>query len=719
MKRLRDAKIGTRVTLAFVAIGLASMLVVGIVSYLRTDAALDKDARDKLTAIQAIKKNQIEQWFQNSTKDMTTFAAGRDAKELFTSLREYHQVMGVTADGEYDARTSEYADITRELAKVVETIAKEKGYADILMVCAAHGHVMFTSRKHDDLGRNLRHGPLADSGLRRVWEKVVAGNKVAYEDYSAYKPAGGQPTAFAGAPLHGENGELIGVLVAALDSSTLNGLLQERTGLGETGETYAVGADFLMRSDSRFEKDSTILKKEVRTASAQAALKGDSGCMVTPDYRGVPVWSCYSKLAIEGLDWALLAEIDDAEAMAPLMAIRNTLLVLLAVCAAVVVTAGVLFARTITRPLNAVVDRLRDIAEGEGDLTVQLDASRADETGDVARYFNLFVEKLRRSIAEVAHETGDLTVTAGTLSAVATQLAGGAEETNSQTMTVAGATEQITANMKAVGGAADAMLHDVHAIVSASEEMSQGVNTVASAIEQMNATLSEVAQSTSRAAGIANEATRTADETSGIIHYLEKAAREIGQVIDVINDIADQTNLLALNATIEAASAGDAGKGFAVVANEVKELAKQTAGATEDIKAKIGEIQSKTGAAVSAVERIGKVVGEIGSITVTIASAIEEQTATTREIARSVAGAAQGATEVSTSVTRLNDEIERNVVRGVREAENGIGDISRSIQHVSVASRETAEGASRTNGEAQHVSELAHRLQSVVSQFRV
>ncbi|MCC6157430.1 MAG: methyl-accepting chemotaxis protein [Deltaproteobacteria bacterium] len=711
----RTLGIGARITLALITVGFVALLALTFANDRALSRALNAETVAKLTAIQTIKKNQVEGYFGTAAADMEILADNGDFRKLLQALAEFRDRAAAAGTG-LDVKSADYQRLAGELAGFVDKAKAIKGYYDIFVIDTVKGDVLYTVAKESDLGQNLVAGSLRDSGLGRLYAKVAQTGKVRFEDFSPYAPSNNDPAAFAGAPIFDANRKLIGVAAVQMPVDQIAAIMHERSGMGESGETYAVGEDRLMRSDSRFEKG-TLLKREVKTASVDAAFQGKADCMRIKDYRGTPVLSCASLLGNPDIKWAVVSEIDEAEAFAPLSRTRRSALILLAIAALAIAAVGQFIGRSITRPITAIIKKLPDVASGN--LTVRFDVERADETGVLAESFNEFLGKFRESIGGVAREVTDLTATAGTLSAVATQMASGAEETNSQTTTVAGAAEQITVNMRVVGGSADAMSRDAHAIVSASEEMSQGVNTVASAIEEMNASLAEVAQNTGRAAGIANEATRTADETSGIIHYLEKAAREIGQVIDVINDIADQTNLLALNATIEAASAGDAGKGFAVVANEVKELAKQTAGATEDIKSKIGEIQSKTGAAVEAMGRIGKVVGEIGAITVTIASAIEEQTATTREISRSVAGAAQGAAAVATSVTRLNEEIERNVVRGVREAESGIVDISRSIQNVSEASRDTAEGAARTNGEAQRMSDLAHRLQSVVSQFRV
>ncbi|MCC6158697.1 MAG: methyl-accepting chemotaxis protein, partial [Deltaproteobacteria bacterium] len=215
------------------------------------------------------------------------------------------------------------------------------------------------------------------------------------------------------------------------------------------------------------------------------------------------------------------------------------------------------------------------------------------------------------------------------------------------------------------------------------------------------------------------DASTKAKETNAIMEALDNAAREIGNVVTVISDIADQTNLLALNATIEAASAGEAGKGFAVVAHEVKELAKQTADATREIGEKIRLVQEQTHASVGAIQSINGTIDEISQISVVIASAIEEQNATTREVSRSVSGAAVGAGEVTSSVQKLNTAIEKEVVRGIQEAAAGVTQVSQNILGVNAAAQQTAQGADTTRRSAEQMTGLAKNLERVVAQFHV
>ena len=220
----------------------------------------------------------------------------------------------------------------------------------------------------------------------------------------------------------------------------------------------------------------------------------------------------------------------------------------------------------------------------------------------------------------------------------------------------------------------------------------------------MTASITEIAKNAEHASTVAGNAAQLVEVSNTNIGQLGQAANEIGNVIETIHDIAEQTNLLALNATIEAARAGDAGKGFAVVATEVKELAKQTADATEDIRRRIEGIQSSTGEAVDSIGQISKVIQQVNDVSSTIASAVEEQSITTKEIAQ--------------NVTQTSDA-SQTVSIGVAESASATQEITRNIAQVDRAARETALGASRTQTAGTELSKLSEELQTLVGKFRV
>jgi methyl-accepting chemotaxis protein len=263
------------------------------------------------------------------------------------------------------------------------------------------------------------------------------------------------------------------------------------------------------------------------------------------------------------------------------------------------------------------------------------------------------------------------------------------KEVGQSSTALAGASGELTAVSQQMASNAEETATQANVASAAAEQVSKSVATVAAGAEQMRASIKEIARSANEAAKVATTAVKVAERTNATVASLGESSAEIGNVIKVITSIAEQTNLLALNATIEAARAGEAGKGFAVVANEVKELAKQTAKATEDISRKIEAIQTDTKGAVEAIAQIGTIINQINDIQNTIASAVEEQTATTGEIARNVSEAARGSSEIARNVT------------GVAQAARG-----------------TTEGAGETRKSADELAKMALDLQQLVSQFK-
>jgi methyl-accepting chemotaxis protein len=314
----------------------------------------------------------------------------------------------------------------------------------------------------------------------------------------------------------------------------------------------------------------------------------------------------------------------------------------------VTLTLAVLVIREITGSLRQLRGRLTEIADGDGDLTQRLSEDRRDEFGAVATAFNRFAVRVQELVKQVGRNAVGLSAAAKQLSAINGGLSESSQQTVAQATTVSAAASQVSRN----------------------------VQTVAAGAEQMGASIREIARNAGEVAQIADGAVRTARTTNEIVSKLGSSSREIGEVVKVITTIAEQTNLLALNATIESARAGEAGKGFAVVAGEVKELAQETAKATEDISRRIGIIQVDTTAAVEAISQISQVISEINAYQTTIASAVEEQTATTNEMTRSVTEAATGSTEIAANIGGVADA-STNTNTGLDQARQATSDLAR------------------------------------------
>ena len=387
---------------------------------------------------------------------------------------------------------------------------------------------------------------------------------------------------------------------------------------------------------------------------------------------------------------------------------------------------ALVIARSITQPVAALVEHVSRV--GQGDLESRCDYLSRDEIGQLGQSLNRMADDLKtareqeRGRAERERETqselgrkvdsllsdvrtiasGDLTqrisVKGGDaigqlgegIEALSAELNRNMTAISHNAQTLAASAEELTTTSQQMASNSDETSGQAGSVSSAAEQVSKSVQTVATAGEEMSASIKEIAKNAHEATRVTMTAVEVVRAANATISKLGDSSTEIGKVVKVITSIAEQTNLLALNATIEAARAGEAGKGFAVVANEVKELAKETAKATEDISLKVDAIQGDSAAAVKAVEEIRGIINQINDIATTIAGAVEEQTATTNEIGRSVSEASRGATE-----------------------------IARNIGGVAQAAQSTASGASATLTAAASLAKLASELQSVVGRFRL
>lgn len=604
---------------------------------------------------------------------------------------------------------STYSEKHAEYHPVIRDYLDRFGYYDIFLIDPETGRVVYSVFKELDFATSLNDGPYADTNFAEAFKqaKKLLPGEACLVEFANYKPSYEAPASFIAAPIYAGE-ELVGVAAFQMPVDRINSLMTTRGGMGETGETYLVGPDRLVRSNTFHDQENRNIVASFRNPenggiegeAVELALNGESGVVKTTNYLGTPVVCSYGPVEMLGLKWAMLAEVSQDEAYGAIDAMNETANTaswsLLAwnigigiVSTLAVIGVALYIGQMLSKPLHRMVEMLKDIAEGEGDLTKRLDSSKNDEFGELAKWFNTFSDKLIHVIRQIAQSSSSLSTSSMTLTQIATDLTSGAENATSQSSTVAAAAEEMSVNMTNVA--------------NSTQEVSSNVRNVAASVEQMNASITDVARNAERSAQVAAEAANLVEVSNRKIGDLGGAADEIGKVIEVIQDIAEQTNLLALNATIEAARAGEAGKGFAVVATEVKELAKQTAAATDDIRTRIEGIQLSTGDAVQAIRDISDVINNVNEVSRSIASAVEEQSITTRDIAENLTTTARAAETVAT---------------GVNESATASQEITRNITVVDEVLQRTADGARRSKENGDSFSLLAHEMQSLVGQFK-
>lgn len=406
---LKKLQISQKLMLASSVLGLGILFIVSYIGYNTARNSMQTEVYHKLNAIREIKKSQLQEFFEENFRDIRALARSSEIRTLFDHLADYHQQTKAGPETGLNISTPEYQQIITEYGHVMDEYVDMHAYHDIYLLCAAHGHVMYSFAKKRDLGTNLSTGRYKESSLAQLWQTAVVTQNIALRDFAPYPPQNGEPVMFLGAPIQAPTGEMIGVIALQISVDEINRIMQQRDGLGNTGEIYLVGSDFLMRSDSFLDPvNRTVIASfqhpetgKVRTEAVQDALAGQSGTAIVKDYRDIWVLSAYAPVDILDNRWALLVEINRSEAFQDVYSLRSAFIVWGAILFVGVILGAIGFARSITRPLNVAVDIADQISQG--DLQIEVTIHSEDEVGQLLRAMQTMTAYIQE-VADMANK---------------------------------------------------------------------------------------------------------------------------------------------------------------------------------------------------------------------------------------------------------------------------------------------------------------------------
>ncbi|MDZ4781611.1 MAG: methyl-accepting chemotaxis protein [Planctomycetia bacterium] len=677
---LKFKSVRTKLMFLFVAIGVIPAAIVATVSYNRSRDALRVEAGGRVQSVAEETIDKLDRLFFERYGDVQAFAANPDAK----------------GDAELLKRAANF-------------YTRTYGIYDLMVIADANGQIIAANTVNSQGAPFLTDALIGTSVKGEAWFESVTSGTVPlgqsyFGDVTADKRLAdatktrGLSLVFA-APIVDADGKVTRVWANYANwertgCEIMTGLRQR---LKDRGATTSV-VNLINKQGFLLEDPdpAAVLTFNLVDAKLQCAIDaaaGKSGVTIENNKRtGTEQINGFAgskgALGFKGYGWGVLVRQDTAEAFAAASQLAYFVAALTGGMALAIAAIGFFVARSFARPLVATANTLELIAAG--DLTKRVEVQSNDEIGRVGDCVNKLSSSLQDVVRKIVGSSRELASSSEELTSTATQMAQSAEGTTQQSATVAAAAEEMSTNMRTMA--------------ASTEEMSSNIKTVAAAVEELTASVSEIARSAESSSGVASQAAELATISNDKVRQLGVAADEIGKVIDVIQDIADQTNLLALNATIEAARAGEAGKGFAVVATEVKELAKQSAAATDSIRQRIQGMQGSTTDTVKAIAEIGAAIKNVNDVAKSIAQMVDQQSTATQEISRNIVQTSQAASSVS---------------RGVTESASACQEITKTIIGVDQAAKSTAAGASQTKSSGTQLSQLAETLQGLVVEFRV
>ena len=696
--------IQSKLVLTYTLIALLAAGGIGILSHNRAGTALTETIIDQLDSIRSIKANQVEDYFRQRLTNVLVYSINPEVRTAFEELATAFATTGSTSNARWE-RTAERYDA------MFRNYMKSYGYYDFLFV-DNDGNVIYSVSKEADLGQNV-HQDLAGTVLAKAAE--AGSESPSLIDFELYDISG-KPAAFVTGPVKGlTDASLSGTIIFQIELTHLNEVMHARTGLGETGSTYLVGPDYLMRNDSFFDPEhhsveASFIDPEngaVHTEAVDQALTGTTGHGITTNYFGKEVISSWQKLNIPGLPWVLIAEQGTTEALYPVHALSIFIQLVAMGVLIVAFLGGAIFSRNIAGQVTSALSLSKAIADG--DLTQKINRESNDEIGDMVEAMGVMQERLRTIVDTIKDRVSTLREVGNDLTSNTTETSAATEQIRANAVGIEQQAHQQKETLTQSASAIEEINRTIESLDQAIERQASAVTQSSASIEEMIASIKSISQNVESVSGDVKDLRTASEEGVGAIESMSKNAVEIAsqsatlkELNHIISEIASRTNLLAMNAAIEAAHAGDAGRGFAVVAEEIRSLAETSAAQSQSVATQLKLIQGAIKNVVNDTQVAEKTfssffshVEHVQEITEQINSAVSEQSAGGTQVLQALNEITAVTSEVQSgshemkaggiqilSATRQVEQLSISVTGGIDEIANGINEINKSMTNV-------------------------------------
>lgn len=709
--------ISSKLIAMFLIISIIPVIMIGILSYYTARNSLERFEYKQLESVGVLKTEQITNYLNNKFNELDVLSRSDDAFKSYQILKKYHDEGGSTPAGPFNIESARYQEIFGEVNPFFEIFMEAFNFHDMYFICAEHGHVMYSYDKGHDLGTNLITGPYKNSGLAELWKSVKKYKKPMLVDFSIYgQPE--KPSAFLGAPIFNKDDKIVAIIALQLDIRKIDDIMQERSGLGESGETYLVGDDFLMRSDSRFTEESTILKRKVETESVKLALEDKTGIHIINDYRGIPVLSYYSYIELDkrfgaNFNWVVISEIDESEAFASANLLANEVMIVAIIIAVVVIILAFIFARYFTKPIKKITQVAK--AGAIGDFRQSFKVKQKDEVGELAKAFrSMQVNMMEKAEQAIQISGGDLTLDVKPLSDkdemgnafrnMVNNLREQLNDINEVVSILTSSNSQLMSTIAQLSSSSNETATTVSEVTTTIEEVQQTAEVSVQKAKNVSVTAQKSVQisesgirSTEDSLEGMNKIQEQVKQIADTIIKLSEQSQTIGEITSSVNDLAEQSNLLAVNASIEAVKAGEYGKGFGVVAQEIRALADQSKQSTKQIRDILNDVQKAISSAVMATEQGGKAVDKGLTLAESSGDSISM-------LADSISEAAQASSQIAASSSQQL---------------TGMEQLAAAMENIKLAATQNASGTKQAEEAVSNIKTIVENLKNLVNKYQI